>query len=140
MPIWAALFAWVALGERFTRARIVALVLCVAGMTILIYPLCAERHPDRACCSRSRTGVSWAAGTVYVKWARIEGDPVAIAAWQLIVGTLSSSAICLPLVEGSLHLTQAQRDRRCSARSSPGWSDRGSPISSGSGSSAACRR
>ena len=29
--------------------------------------------------------MSWAAGTVYVKWARIKGDPIANAAWQLFV-------------------------------------------------------
>jgi drug/metabolite transporter (DMT)-like permease len=47
MPIWAALFAWFALGERFTTARILALLMCGAGMAILIYPLYAERHPAR---------------------------------------------------------------------------------------------
>ena len=39
MPIWAAVFAWLVLGEQFTRVRIAALVLCAIGMTILIWPL-----------------------------------------------------------------------------------------------------
>ena len=47
MPIWAALFAWLVLGERLTRASVVALVLCIAGMAILIWPLAQQRHPDR---------------------------------------------------------------------------------------------
>ena len=45
MPIWAALFAWLALGERFTTARILALILCGTGMAILIYPLCQSGIP-----------------------------------------------------------------------------------------------
>jgi len=105
MPIWAALFAWLALGERFTAARILALVLCGAGMAILIYPLYESGIPAGLLLAVA-TGVSWAAGTVYVKWARINGDPVAIAAWQLVVAFVVVVA-CLPFVEGSLQLMQA---------------------------------
>ncbi|HEX2081927.1 MAG TPA: DMT family transporter, partial [Xanthomonadaceae bacterium] len=39
MPIWAAMLALPILGERLTPTRLVALALCVAGMTILIAPL-----------------------------------------------------------------------------------------------------
>jgi drug/metabolite transporter (DMT)-like permease len=105
MPIWAALFAWFALGERFTTARVLALLMCAAGMAILIYPLYESGIPPGLLLAVA-TGVTWAAGTVYLKWARIEGDPVAIAAWQLVVA-LVVVVVCLPLVEGSLHLTQA---------------------------------
>ena len=45
MPIWAALFAWLVLGERFNAARVVALVLCAAGIAILIYPSAANGIP-----------------------------------------------------------------------------------------------
>ena len=47
--------------------------------------------------------MSWAAGTVYLKWARLDGDPTAVTAWQLIIGFVIVLA-CLPIVEGSLHL------------------------------------
>ena len=105
MPIWAALFAWLALGERFTAARILALVLCGAGLAIVIYPL-AETGIPAGLLLAVATGMSWAAGTVYLKWARISGDTVAVAAWQLVVAFIFVAA-CLPLVEGSLHLSQA---------------------------------
>ena len=105
MPIWATLFAHVALGERLDRARVVALALCIGGMAILIYPL-ADAGIPLGLLLALLTGVSWAAGTVYVKWAHINGDPVTIAAWQLIVG-LVFVMIGLPLVEGSPQLTQA---------------------------------
>jgi drug/metabolite transporter (DMT)-like permease len=48
-------------------------------------------------------GMSWAAGTVYLKWARIEGDPTAITIWQLVFG-VAMVAIFLAMFEGSLHL------------------------------------
>jgi drug/metabolite transporter (DMT)-like permease len=105
MPIWAALMAWAVLGERFTAARMVALVLCAAGMAILIYPLV---HQGSAIGLLIAIGiaVSWAAGTVYVKWARVGGDPVTNAAWQVLVAFVIVTAL-LPFAEGSLHLSQA---------------------------------
>jgi len=106
MPIWAALFAWFALGERFTAPRILALVLCCAGLAIVIYPV-AEAGVPLGLLLALATGISWGAGTVYLKWARISGDTVAVAAWQLVVAFLFVAA-CVPLVEGSLHITQAR--------------------------------
>ena len=84
MPIWAALFAWLVLGERFTRARVIALLLCAAGMGILIWPL-AEQSSMIGLLIAISIAVSWAAGTVYVKWARLTGDSVVNAAWQVFV-------------------------------------------------------
>jgi drug/metabolite transporter (DMT)-like permease len=105
MPIWAALFAWLVLGERFNRARIVALALCVTGMAVLIAPLAGAGIPVGLLLALS-TGASWAAGTVYLKWARIDADPIVVAAWQLVTGFLVV-VIALAFVEGGLHLTQA---------------------------------
>jgi drug/metabolite transporter (DMT)-like permease len=105
MPIWTALFAWLVLGERFNRARIVALALCVAGMAVLIAPLAGAGIPIGLLLALG-TGASWAAGTVYLKWARIDADPIVVAAWQLVTGFLVV-VIALAFVEGGLHLTQA---------------------------------
>jgi len=105
MPIWAAVFAWFVLGERLTRARVVALVLCAAGMAILIYPL-LQTGSVIGLAIAIGIAVSWAAGTVYVKWARMTGDPIANAAWQIFFAFVIVIC-CLPLFEGSLHLTQA---------------------------------
>ena len=105
MPIWAALFAWFVLGERLTRARVVALVLCAAGMTILVYPL-VESGALIGVVIALTIAVSWAAGTVYVKRVRITGDPIANAAWQIVVAFVVV-VLCLPFAEGSLHLSQA---------------------------------
>jgi drug/metabolite transporter (DMT)-like permease len=102
MPIWAALMARPILGERMTPTRLVALGLCVAGMTILIAPLAGLRIPTGIMLALS-AGMSWAAGTVYLKWARLEGDPTAITIWQIVFGVVVV-AIFLLVFEGSLHL------------------------------------
>ena len=52
--------------------------------------------------------VSWAAGTVYVKWARMTGDPVANAAWQVVIAFFIV-VLLLPFFEGTLHLSQAHK-------------------------------
>jgi drug/metabolite transporter (DMT)-like permease len=105
MPIWAALFAWLVLGERLTRARVIALALCIAGMAILIWPL-ARSGSLIGLLIAIGIAVSWAAGTVYLKWARMAGDPVANAAWQIVVA-FAIVTMCLPFAEGALHLSQA---------------------------------
>src|SRR5262245_12422981 len=107
MPIWATLMARPILGERLTTARTVGLALCIAGMAVLIYPLATLGIPTGILLAIG-AAVSWAAGTVYLKWARIDGDPMAAAVWQLIIGVIVIGAM-LPVVEGSLHLGQAHR-------------------------------
>jgi drug/metabolite transporter (DMT)-like permease len=105
MPIWATLLARPILGERLTLTRTVALALCIAGMVVLIYPLATLATPTGLLLAVA-AAMSWAAGTVYLKWAKIQGDPMAVAAWQLVIGFLFIGAL-LPVFEGGLHLTQA---------------------------------
>jgi drug/metabolite transporter (DMT)-like permease len=102
MPIWACLFARVVLGERIAGMRAVALGLCVAGMVALIYPLAHGGIPIAIVLSLG-AAVSWAAGTIYLKWAHIEADPIAVTFWQLLIGFILVG-ICQPIVEGPLHL------------------------------------
>jgi len=107
MPIWAALLAWPILGERPTRMHILALALCLSGMTILIWPL-AQTTSLIGLMIAMTIAVSWAAGTVYVKYMRMTGDPVGNAAWQVVIAFLIV-VILLPFVEGTLHLSQAHK-------------------------------
>jgi drug/metabolite transporter (DMT)-like permease len=102
MPIWAGLLAWLFLGERLTIPRSVALTLCASGLAVLIYPLTSSGIPGGILLAIG-AGVSWAAGTVYLKWARIGGDSVGFAAWQVVIGFVVIAA-CLPIFEGSPHL------------------------------------
>jgi drug/metabolite transporter (DMT)-like permease len=103
MPIWAAMLALPILGERMTPTRTVALTLCIAGMTILIAPLAGLGIPLGIMLALG-AAMSWAAGTVYLKWARLEGDPMAMTIWQLVFG-LAVVALCMPVFEGMPRLS-----------------------------------
>jgi drug/metabolite transporter (DMT)-like permease len=102
MPIWACLLARLILGERLTLNRSIALVLCVTGIMVLIYPLAQAGIPVGILLAVG-AGASWAAGTIYMKWARVEGDPIANAAWQVATG-FAVIAACVPLFEGAPQL------------------------------------
>jgi drug/metabolite transporter (DMT)-like permease len=102
MPIWASLMARPVLGERVTGARLLGLTLCAAGLAVLIRPLIGSGDLPGLGFALA-TAVSWAAGTVYLKWARINADPIAVTAWQLVVATVVTGTGLL-LVEGGPHL------------------------------------
>lgn len=103
MPIWAAMLALPILGERLTPTRMAALALCIAGMSILIAPLAGLGIPIGIMLALG-AAISWAVGTVYLKWAHLDGDPMAITIWQLVFAIVII-AICVPLFEGGLHLS-----------------------------------
>jgi drug/metabolite transporter (DMT)-like permease len=98
VPIWSLLLAWPFLGERPGGMQVVALGLCAAGIAVLIYPLAANGIPLGLVLALA-AGLSWAAGTVYLKWARIDADPVGVASWQLIVA-FAVFAVSVFLFEG----------------------------------------
>jgi drug/metabolite transporter (DMT)-like permease len=108
MPIWAVVLAWVFLGERPTGMQPVAIGLCAAGLAILIYPLTAAGIPLGIVLALA-TGVSWAAGTVYLKWARIDADPMAIAIWQVVISFFVIAA-CMLIFEGGPDFHAAHTD------------------------------
>jgi len=105
LPIWTVLLAWLTLGERPSRAQAIAILLCIAGLAILIYPLAATGLPLGALFAVA-AGLSWAAGTVYVKWAQVEIDPLGATSWQLTISFVVIAA-CLLLFEGSFDLGTA---------------------------------
>jgi drug/metabolite transporter (DMT)-like permease len=108
MPIWAVVLAWVFLGERPTGMQPIAIGLCAAGLAILIYPLTAAGIPLGIVLALA-TGVSWAAGTVYLKWAHIDADPMAIAIWQVVI-SFFVIATCMLIFEGGPDFHAAHTD------------------------------
>jgi drug/metabolite transporter (DMT)-like permease len=86
MPIWSAVGAWLVLGDRLDRTRVVALALCVGGLTILLWPLFAHGVPRSAFFALG-SAFGWTFATVYLKWADLGVDPLVNAAWQLVIGT-----------------------------------------------------
>src|SRR6185503_12972222 len=83
MPVWGSLMAYFVLGERINLRSAIGLALCVAGLAVLVYPVAETslREPLGLmlawCCA-----LGWGAGTVYMKWAKIKGDLLAISFWQ----------------------------------------------------------
>jgi len=71
-------------------------------MLVLVYPLLGNGVPLGILLALG-SAVCWAAGTIYLKWAHIDADPMAVTFWQLIVGFVIIAA-CQPVFEGPLHL------------------------------------
>ena len=87
MPIWSALLARWLLKEQFNAVKLVALALCAAGLAVLIWPAAQVGLPLGALFALG-CAWTWAAGSVYLKWAEIRAPTLAIAAWQLLFGAL----------------------------------------------------
>jgi drug/metabolite transporter (DMT)-like permease len=100
MPVWGSLMAYVVLRERINARSALGLALCVAGLAVLVYPVAETSLREPAglllafCCA-----LCWGAGTVYMKWARIQGDLLAITFWQVMVG-VAVFAACYLAFEG----------------------------------------
>jgi drug/metabolite transporter (DMT)-like permease len=108
MPIWAVVLSWIFLRERPTGMQPIAIALCVGGLAVLIYPLTAAGIPLGLVLALA-TGVSWAAGTVYLKWAQIEADPMAVAVWQVAISFFVIGA-CMLIFEGGPDLHAAHTE------------------------------
>jgi drug/metabolite transporter (DMT)-like permease len=100
MPIWGSLMAWLVLRERINSRAAMGLVLCVAGLAVLIYPVAESslREPIGLLLAFG-CALCWGGGTVYMKWARIRGDLLAITFWQIMVG-VAVFAACYLVFEG----------------------------------------
>jgi drug/metabolite transporter (DMT)-like permease len=84
MPVWASLMAWLILGERLNTSAKIGLLLCGTGLAALTYPVIGGGVPVSLLLAFG-CALSWAAGTIYLKWAQIKGDLVAITAWQVLI-------------------------------------------------------
>jgi drug/metabolite transporter (DMT)-like permease len=102
MPIWTTVLSRLVLGERLNPVRMVAFGLCVAGLTILLWPLFAAGFPPFVFYSLG-CALTWAFATVYIKWAQVTIEPLANAAWQLLFGLLFIAAGTF-VFEGYPHL------------------------------------
>lgn len=102
MPIWATLLSVLVLGERLNALRALAYILCIAGIAILISPLFGAGFPPFVIYSLG-CALSWAFGTVYMKWMKSSIGALTNAAWQLLFGFGFVAVGCLGF-EGLPHL------------------------------------
>ena len=87
MPIWASVLAWLVLKEKLTGVKLAALAFCALGLVILIGPLVEHGLPLGALFALA-CAWCWAAGTIYLKAARIAVPTLTATAWQLLLGWL----------------------------------------------------
>jgi drug/metabolite transporter (DMT)-like permease len=99
MPVWAAVMARVFLGERFDGRRLLGLGLGIAGLAALGLPLIRAGALSVGLAYALAGGICWAAGTVFMKRFPIDASPLAIAAWQLLIGA-AAAAVGMLLFEG----------------------------------------
>ncbi|HEY2419606.1 MAG TPA: DMT family transporter [Steroidobacteraceae bacterium] len=93
MPVWGSLLAYFVLGERIDARAAAGLVLCVTGLAVLVYPVAEKSMQEPlGLLLALLCAFGWAAGTVYMKWARIKGDLIAISFWQVMVGVVAFAA------------------------------------------------
>lgn len=102
MPIWTTVLSRLFLGERLNIVGAIAFGLCIAGLSILVWPLFAGGVPLFVLYSLA-CALSWAVATVYIKWAKVTVEPLANAAWQLLFGFVFITAGSF-LYEGYPHL------------------------------------
>jgi drug/metabolite transporter (DMT)-like permease len=112
IPVWVALLAWPVLGERLSPLRAVAMMIALAGITVLIggngLDASLEKLPGILCALAGAVCV--ALGTVLTKHFPLAMPPLALAAWQIGLG-------CVPIAIVGLAVEQPQ----LAALSSVGW-------------------
>ncbi len=102
-PLVALVLAAAFLGERLTRPKITALALGLAGIFLIAFPALADASVFGVSGSVLALSASFGAavGSVLVKRLGESEDPLVLAAWQLLVGSL-------PLLVGSVWLEPVQ--------------------------------
>lgn len=89
MPLWSVLFARIVLHEPIDALRAAALALGAGGIALLALPfwdIVAAGGLPSGLIFIIAAAIAWAAGTVYLKAAEPEGDPLALTTWQFAIG------------------------------------------------------
>ena len=91
MPVWTVLFAWLLLGERLDRSRVVALAVGLAGLIALGWPLVRDGQFSIGLVYALLAGICFALGTIVTKRFPVEAPPITIATWQLLTGAVCAT-------------------------------------------------
>jgi drug/metabolite transporter (DMT)-like permease len=100
MPLWSAIISVAVLGERLTGRVALALVLGIGGIIVLLSRnMTAVGDSPMGAVFMLGASVGWAIGTLYQKRQRFTVGTLALAGWQLALGTIPMFVI-LPFAEG----------------------------------------
>lgn len=96
MPFWAVLLAWWLLHERPSRAQWLGLALAAVGLVCIMQPWQGLGGWQSAFLAIAG-GATWGLGTVLTKrlFQRHHVSPLALTAWQMLLGALALSLIAL---------------------------------------------
>ncbi len=88
MPLWAALIAWAAFGERPTRRMLVAIGLGGVGVGLLIWRGAdAYARAPLGFALGLLAGLGWAVGTLILKRGEVDVPATVLTGWQLLITT-----------------------------------------------------
>lgn len=109
MPLWAAVFAWLFLGEKLDRRRAAALTLGATGLVLLavpFWPVIQAGGLPWGLVYVLGAAITWALGTVWMKARPIAADPIAVTAWQVALAAVACAACMLAFERPYLDLSQ----------------------------------
>ncbi len=87
MPLWTTLLAEPMLGERLTAATVAGLVVGLAGMAALVVPEWTAMLEDPlGLIYMLGAALSWAVGTIGLKYFRFTMPVASLTGWQLLIG------------------------------------------------------
>jgi drug/metabolite transporter (DMT)-like permease len=104
MPVWASLLGVAVLGERLTGRIVLALAFGMTAIGVLMWDAVFTLVDAPAGLAfMLGAAVSWASGTVLLKRVDWQIAPVAMAAWQLVLGAIPIVPIALLTEVSGLH-------------------------------------
>ncbi len=89
MPVWAMLIGSWLLDEELTKNKLIGLALGIAGLATLIgQDLVILRTAPIGALFMLFAAISWAAGTVAIKWFQWSTPALSIVGWQMLIGAV----------------------------------------------------
>lgn len=100
MPLWGALIAWAALGERLGPRLLLAVVLGCVGVTLLMVPgFAAYAAAPTGFALGLLSAIGWAIGTMILKRGNVLVPVMVLTGWQLLLGAIPISIVAVAIAD-----------------------------------------
>lgn len=101
MPLWAALLAWLVLGERPGRRMALAIAFGALAVALLMVPgWHAYARAPLGFGLGLLAGIGWAAGTLILTQGQVRVPALVLTGWQLLIAAVPTAAGALLLGDG----------------------------------------